>query len=215
MIAQYIDTPKLGINRKVAQTLSKKMAYNVIRTPEPTEQHRLVHTICSFLSREIADSLEYWSDQKLISKIGVQFFVDKANAEIDYLEDIYAKNTEQSVFRDDFNKSVGLCKKLAEKSVSKFQQDSDPMLVELLTTIYAIRFIENSVRFISWCVGKYPERNVLNKIGGKRKEVETLFLKRYAEVSNTKHFDFGRFNSVFDNVKTMTYKEFGTFVNEL
>ena len=215
MIAQYIDTPKLGINRKVSHLLSRKMAYNVIRTPETTEQHILVHSICSLLSREIADSLEWLSDKKLISKTGVQFFVDKANAEIDYLEEIYAKNNKKDVFIDDFNKAVGLCKKIAEKSVSKFQQERDPMLVEILTTIYAIKFIENSVRFISWCVGKYPEKNVLDKIGNKRKEVETLFLERYAEVSNTKGFDFNKFNNLFDNVKKMTHEEFGIFVNEL
>ena len=46
-------------------------------------------------------------------------------------------------------------------------------------------------------------------------DLQKLFMKQYAEVSNAKDFDFDRFNNTFKRIASMTNKEFTEYAKEL
>lgn len=214
MIAQYLETPQLKIHRPQT-TLFNRVKFKAIIPPKNTEAHVLNYHNITILSREIADSLMFLSENNIISKSKVKYFVDKADRDVDYLESLYRKNNKMDNIAHDFMLVIELFQGFARKSLSEFQIKSDKYLLDLLTVSYAMRYTLNTVSFISWAAGKKPNKTVENMVKSKLAEVEKVFTKRYSEVSNVKSFDFNRYHSVFEKIKGMNHKEFTAFAEEI
>lgn len=204
---QFLNSTPVQYKRVHVELLKPK-SYNLITTPKINQSHSLNHQIMTFLSRDIADTIQDLFDKKLISNTGLEYFKKRADGDVDYMEGVYRKRDKITSFSDDFFRVQNFFTDLTEKSLSEFQRREDPLLAEILNTIYAIRFINNNVAFVSWAVGKLPDENVQKVMIKKRNELETLFMERYSKVSNLKAFDFNRYQPLFEKLKKMTYADF-------
>ena len=220
---QYFTTPKLQVQKADWQTAVAKTVKEVLvkdfmaknQRVKEQECHRLNHIIVTFLSREIADSLLVLSERNLISAKDMKYFEKLASADNDFIENGYRKSGAIQRLGDDFMMVVSVFNSLATKSLSEFQAKSNPLLVEILTLIYAIKHIEVVVPILCSVIGRLPQKNVMRILKEKITDLQKLFMKQYAEVSNAKDFDFDRFNNTFKRIASMTNKEFTQYANEL
>lgn len=220
---QYFTTPKLHINtanfeKAVMQTTKKVLVKSFIAKNKPIEEkecHRLNHVIVTFLSLEIASSLLVLSERRIISAKDVKYFDKLAGNDVDYIENGYRKAGQIEHFTKDFERVVNTFNTLAAKSVSEFQAKSDPVLVDLLALIYEIKHIQTAIPILCRVVGKVPMPNTMRILREKILELESAFMKRYAEVSNSRTFDFNRFQKTFVRIAGMTNKEFTEFTEQL
>lgn len=220
---QFFTTPKLQIQKanweqSVIKTAKEVLVKDFLAKNKPIKEqecHRLNHIIVTFLSREIADSLLVLSERRLISTKDISYFEKLASADNDYIENGYRKSGAIKSLGDDFMMVVGVFNSLATKSLSEFQAKSNPMLVEILSLIYAIKHIKVVVPILCAVIGRLPQKNVERILNEKISELQNLFLKQYSEVSNAKDFDFNRFNNSFQRIASMTNKEFTQYANEL
>lgn len=220
---QYFTSPKMKIKqanweKSVMQTAKKVLIKDFTdKHPKIQEKecHRLNHIIITFLSREIADSLLVLSERKLISTKDIKYFEKLASADNDFIENGYRKSGAIKRLGEDFTMVVGMFNKLAEKSLSKFQTESNPMLVEILSLIYGINHIKVVVPILCSVIGRLPQKNVERILNEKITELQYLFLKQYGEVSNAKDFDFDRFQNTFIRISEMTNNEFTQYAKEL
>lgn len=118
-------------------------------------------------------------------------------------------------YANDFAMVIGVFNNLSKKSLSEFQMASNTLLVEILSLIYAIKHIQVVVPILCRVVGKLPVPNTMRIINEKITELQNLFMKQYAEVSNAKSFDFDRFQKTFHRIAEMTTKEFTQYAKEL
>ena len=220
---QYFTTPKLQVQKadwetSVAKTVKEVLVKDFMakhQSVKEQECHRLNHIIVTFLSREIADSLLVLSERNLISAKDMKYFEKLASADNDFIENGYRKSGAIQRLGDDFMMVVGVFNSLATKSLSEFQAKSNPLLVEILTLIYAIKHIEVVVPILCSVIGRLPQKNVMRILNEKITDLQILFMKQYAEVSNAKDFDFDRFNNTFKRIASMTNKEFTEYAKEL
>lgn len=220
---QYFTTPKLQIKKSdweksVMKTAKEVLVKDFLAKNQPIKEqecHRLNHIIVTFLSREIADSLLVLSERNLISAKDMKYFEKLASADNDFIENGYRKSGAIQRLGDDFMMVVGVFNSLATKSLSEFQAKSNPLLVEILTLVYAIKHIEVVVPILCSVIGRLPQKNVMRILNEKITDLQKLFMKQYAEVSNAKDFDFDRFNNTFKRIAAMTNKEFTQYAKEL
>ena len=220
---QYFTTPKLKVQKadwekSVIKTAKEVLVKDFLAKNQPIKEqecHRLNHIIVTFLSREIADSLLVLSERKLISTKDIKYFEKLASADNDFIENGYRKSGVIQRLGDDFMMVVGVFNSLATKSLSEFQAKSTPLLVEILTLIYAIKHIEVVVPILCSVIGRLPQKNVMRILNEKITDLQKLFMNQYAEVSNAKDFDFDRFNNTFKRIASMTNKEFTQYAKEL
>lgn len=220
---QYFTTPKLQLQpanfeKAVMQTTKKVLVKSFIAKNKPIDEqecHRLNHIIVTLLSLEIASSLLVLSERRIISAKDVKYFDKLAGNDVDYIENGYRKAGQIEHFTKDFELVVNTFNTLAAKSVSEFQAKSDPVLVDLLALIYGIKHIQTAIPILCRVVGKVPMPNTMRILREKILELEAAFMKRYAEVSNSRTFDFNRFQKTFVRIAGMTNKEFTEFTEEL
>lgn len=220
---QYFTTPKLQLQpanfeKAVMQTTKKVLVKNFLAKNQPIDEqecHRLNHIIVTLLSLEIASSLLVLSERRIISAKDVKYFDKLAGNDVDYIENGYRKAGQIEHFTKDFERVVNTFNTLALKSVSEFQAKSDPMLVDLLALIYEIKHIQTVIPILCRVVGKVPQPNTMRILREKITEIEAVFMKRYAGVSNSKIFDFNRFQKTFVRIAGMTNKEFTEFTEGL
>jgi hypothetical protein len=220
---QYLNAPKLQIKKANWEKSVMKTAKEVLikdfkaqHAPiKEQECHRLNHVIVTFLSREIADSLLVLSERRLISTKDIKYFEKLASGDNDYIENGYRKSGAIQRLGDDFILVVGVFNSLAAKSLSEFQVKSNPMLVEVLSLIYQIKHIKVVVPILCAVIGRLPQKNVIRILNEKISELQALFMKQYAEVSNAKTFDFDRFQKTFQRIAGMTTKEFTEYAKEI
>lgn len=220
---QYFTAPKLQVQKasfekSVMQTTKKVLVKDFIaKYPQIKEKecHRLNHIIVTFLSREIADSLDVFAKRKLISNKDTKYFEKLANEDNDFIENGYRKSNQMESYGKDFMMVIEVFNNLSKKSLSEFQIASNPLLVDTLSLIYAIKHIQFVVPILCSVIGRLPEPNTMRIIKEKIAELQNLFMKQYAEVSNAKTFDFDRFQKTFQRIAGMTTKEFTQYANEL
>jgi hypothetical protein len=220
---QYFTAPKLIIQKanwekSIVQTTKKVLVKDFMakhKKIDEKECHRLNHVIVTFLSREIADSLDVFASRKLISGKDTKYFEKLANQDNDFIENGYRESNKMDHYANDFAMVIGVFNNLSKKSLSEFQIASNPLLVEILSLIYAIKHIQIVVPILCRVVGKLPVPNTMRIIKEKIAELQNLFMKQYAEVSNAKSFDFDRFQKTFQRIAGMTTKEFTQYANEL
>ena len=220
---QYFTSPKLTLKKanfekSVIETAKKILVKDFIakhKKIDEKECHRLNYVIVTFLSREIADSLLIFSERKLISTKDINYFEKLASADNDFISDGYRKNGSINRLGEDFEMVINTFNALSEKSLSDFQRNSNPLLSELLSVIYSMKHIQIVVPILCSVIGRIPELNTMRIIKEKITELQNLFMKQYAEVSNAKTFDFDRFQKTFQRIAGMTTKEFTQYANEL
>ena len=220
---QYFTAPKLQVQKanfekSILQTTKKVLVKDFIaKNPQIKEQecHRLNHIIVTFLSREIADSLDVFAKRKLISNKDTKYFEKLANADNDFIENGYRKSNQMESYGKDFMMVIEVFNNLANKSLSNFQIASNPLLVEILSLIYGIKHIQIVVPILCSVIGRVPVPNTMRIINEKIAELQSLFMKQYAEVSNDKTFDFDRFQNTFHRIAGMTTKEFTEYAKEI
>ena len=220
---QYFTSPKLKLKtanfeKSVIETTKKILIKDFIaKNPiiKEKECHRLNHVIVTFLSREIADSLDVFASRKLISGKDTKYFEKLANQDNDFIENGYRESNKMDHYANDFAMVIRVFNNLSKKSLSEFQMASNPLLVEILSLIYAIKHIQVVVPILCSVIGRLPEPNTMRIIKEKIAELQNLFMKQYAEVSNAKSFDFDRFQKTFQRIAEMTTKEFTEYAKDL
>ena len=220
---QYFTAPKLIIQKanwekSIVQTTKKVLVKDFMakhKKIDEKECHRLNHVIVTFISREIADSLLIFSERKLISTKDINYFEKLASADNDFISDGYRKSGAINRLGEDFEMVINTFNALSEKSLSDFQRKSNPLLSEILSVIYSMKHIQVVVPILCSVIGRLPEPNTMRIIKEKIAELQNLFMKQYAEVSNSKTFDFDRFQKTFQRIAGMTTKEFTEYANEL
>lgn len=203
----YLETPTVNYNT-AKLTINKRMSYNLIQTPKFDKRHGLNYQLITFISRDIADSLEYLYQKNLISSSHIEYFMKKANKDVDTMEYDYKRNGGEANFGNNFFIIQDFFNKLTNKSLSEFQRLEDPMLVHLLNCIYQIRFVLNNIAMVAWSEGRLPNKTITGLLEFKLNELEATFLNKYSNVSNKKSFDFSKFQYLFDNIKKMDYDQF-------
>ena len=188
----YLNPPKIDLKKPSVQ-----LHY--------TEAQMLNYSIICFLNRDIADNFEWIFKNKLIMSKDIKYFTKLADRDVNFLEGLYRKKNKMQDFEDDFYYTQAVFTNLANKDLSEFQR-KEKMIVEVLTTIYELRFIKNNLSSI--INSGVPEPNTMRILNEKLEELESVFLNLFSKVSNKKTFDFNKNKNFFDAIKSMKYDEF-------
>jgi len=188
----YLNPPKIDLKKPSAQ-----LHY--------TEAQTLNYTIICFLNRDIADNFEWIFENKLIMSKDIKYFTKLADRDVNFLEGLYRKKNKMQDFSSDFDYVQSIFTNLVNKDLSEFQR-KEKMIVEVLTTIYELRFIKNNLSSI--INSGVPEPNTMRILNEKLEELESVFLNLFSKVSNKKTFDFNKNKNFFDSIKSMKYEEF-------
>ena len=188
----YLNPPKIDLKKPSVQ-----LHY--------TEAQTLNYSIICFLNRDIADNFEWIFENKLIMSKDIKYFTKLADRDVNFLEGLYRKKNKMQDFEDDFYYTQAVFTNLANKDLSEFQR-KEKMIVEVLTTIYELRFIKNNLSSI--INSGAPEPNTMRILNEKLEELESVFLNLFSKVSNKKTFDFNKNKNFFDAIKSMKYDEF-------
>lgn len=205
IVTQFFESP----------TLKLKTRKDFRRNQELSEEIRMNYSIITLVTREISDIMSVYADRNIISKKDVAYFEKLANGDNDHLFELYQTHGFIKEASDDFVRVVEVFQALAKKSLSKYQAVSDPMLVEILATIYGIAYIQTAIPSVCASIGRIPESNTLRILTEKRAELEALFMQKYKNVSNIKIFDFAMFSNVYSQILKMNRKKFIEFYNSL
>ena len=188
----YLNPPKIDLKKPSAQ-----LHY--------TEAQTLNYSIICFLNRDIADNFEWIFENKLIMSKDIKYFTKLADRDVNFLEGLYRKKNKMQDFSSDFDYIQSIFTNLVNKDLSEFQR-KEKMIVEVLTTIYELRFIKNNLSSI--INSGVPEPNTMRILNEKLEELESVFLNLFSKVSNKKTFDFNKNKNFFDGIKSMKYAEF-------
>ena len=188
----YLNPPKIDLKKPSVQ-----LHY--------TEAQTLNYSIICFLNRDIADNFEWIFKNKLIMSKDIKYFTKLADRDVNFLEGLYRKKNKMQDFSSDFDYIQSIFTNLVNKDLSEFQR-KEKMIVEVLTTIYELRFIKNNLSSII-NLG-VPEPNTMRILNEKLEELESVFLNLFSKVSNKKTFDFNKNKNFFDAIKSMKYEEF-------
>ena len=188
----YLNPPKIDLKKPSVQ-----LHY--------TEAQTLNYSIICFLNRDIADNFEWIFENKLIMSKDIKYFMKLADRDVNFLFFLYRKKNKMQDFEDDFYYTQAVFTNLANKDLSEFQR-KEKMIVEVLTTIYELRFIKNNLSSI--INSGVPEPNTMRILNEKLEELESVFLNLFSKVSNKKTFDFNKNKNFFDAIKSMKYEEF-------
>lgn len=205
---QFLDPPKELINLKFKKAFERKK-------PEIKECHNLNYSIITFATREIADSLSVWAKRGLISLKDTAYFEKMADSDNDELFAIYKKYGRTDLVFDDFQRVVTLFQNLAKRSLSQFQIQAAPMLVDILAIIYSIQYIQVAIPELCFVMERMPQSNTMRIIREKESELQKLFMSLYQEVSNSKEFNFNIFKNMFSKIIKMTRNEYLTLTEEM
>ena len=188
----YLNPPKIDLKKPSVQ-----LNY--------TEAQTLNYSIICFLNRDIADNFEWIFKNKLIMSKDIKYFTKLADRDVNFLEGLYRKKNKMQDFSSDFDYIQSIFTNLVNKDLSEFQR-KEKMIVEVLTTIYELRFIKNNLSSI--INSGVPEPNTMRILNEKLEELESVFLNLFSKVSNKKTFDFNKNKNFFDAIKSMKYAEF-------
>ena len=188
----YLNPPKIDLKKPSVQ-----LHY--------TEAQTLNYSIICFLNRDIADNFEWIFENKLIMSKDIKYFTKLADRDVNFLEGLYRKKNKMQDFSSDFDYIQSIFTNLVNKDLSEFQR-KEKMIVEVLTTIYELRFIKNNLSSI--INSGVPEPNTMRILNEKLEELESVFLNLFSKVSNKKTFDFNKNKNFFDAIKSMKYDEF-------
>ena len=188
----YLNPPKIDLKKPSVQ-----LHY--------TEAQTLNYSIICFLNRDIADNFEWIFENKLIMSKDIKYFTKLADRDVNFLEGLYRKKNKMQDFSSDFDYIQSIFTNLVNKDLSEFQR-KEKMIVEVLTTIYELRFIKNNLSSI--INSGVPEPNTMRILNEKLEELESVFLNLFSKVSNKKTFDFNKNKNFFDAIKSMKYEEF-------
>lgn len=202
---QFINTP----------TIKLKSPKDFKPNREITEEIRLNYSIITLMTREISDTLSVYADKKIISNKDVAYFEKLANGDNDHLFDIYKKHGFIKEASDDFLRITAMFQSLAKRSLSQYQATAEPKLVEMLSVIYGMGYIQIAIPKICASIGRTPEANTFRIIKEKKKELENLFMHKYRNVSNQKVFDFSQFAGIVSKLLKMNRTKFIEFTDNL
>ena len=188
----YLNPPKIDLKKPSVQ-----LHY--------TEAQTLNYSIICFLNRDIADNFEWIFENKLIMSKDIKYFTKLADRDVNFLESLYRNKNKIKDFIADFEYTQAVFTNLVNKDLSEFQR-KEKMIVEVLTTIYELRFIKNNLSSI--INSGVPEPNTMRILNEKLEELESVFLNLFSKVSNKKTFDFNKNKNFFDAIKSMKYEEF-------
>ena len=188
----YLNPPKIDLKKPSIQ-----LHY--------TEAQTLNYSIICFLNRDIADNFEWIFKNKLIMSKDIKYFTKLADRDVNFFEGLYRKKNKMQDFEDDFYYTQAVFTNLVNKDLYEFQR-KEKMIVEVLTTIYELRFIKNNLSII--INSGVPEPNTMRILNEKLEELESVFLNLFSKVSNKKTFDFNKNKNFFDAIKSMKYDEF-------
>ncbi|MGK6342867.1 hypothetical protein ACMGDK_11545 [Chryseobacterium sp. DT-3] len=192
---QFFEIPKLILSKPVKKATVK-------------ECHTLNYHIITLLTREIVDSLLIFSEKKLISTKDLKYFEKLGNADNDFLFELYKKHGKQNFVYEDFTRVVDFFNKQSDKSLSEFQKSTDPLLKDILATIYELTFIKINITSVSLSLNKLPDSGIMKIVNEKIVELLDLFINRYQLVSNSKEFEFEKFVPIYKKIQKMDHKQF-------
>ena len=196
---QYLQAPKV----------------NFFKPPKPTpkENNFVTHEVVTLVTREVVDTLSVYAQEGLISSRDITYFESLCNKDNDSLFDSYKKNGDLNVISDIFDKTTTLFSKLADKSLSQYQKGAAPLLIEILKTIYGLRYIREVSLPLSLSVGKLPAKTPQEILSRKIADMEKLFMAEFSVVSNSKTFPFNQMDNVFRKMEKMNRKQYIEFLN--
>ena len=143
---QYFTAPKLQVQKanfekSILQTTKKVLVKDFIaKNPQIKEQecHRLNHIIVTFLSREIADSLDVFAKRKLISNKDTKYFEKLANADNDFIENGYRKSNQMESYGKDFMMVIEVFNNLVSNAI-KYNKMGGEIDISLRNKILTIK----------------------------------------------------------------------------
>lgn len=182
--------------------------------PKIEEKHNLNYSIVTTINIEVSATLLFLSEKGLISEKDLVYFEKMASEDYNHLCGLYKKHGKEDLVIGEYELLKNLFANYAKRSLSEFQRQSEPLLVDILATIYAIEYITIAIPKIIKVIGRIPERNTFRIIEEKREELKALFLKLYYPLTNYKTFDFGRFTKTFQNITEMDHNEFKQYIKQ-
>lgn len=172
------------------------------------EHHKLNYLLITLMSREVSDTLYEFAKLKIVTYEGLKNFDYLVNGDNDFLFTNKRHKGAIKQLSQDFQTTVDFFNNLANKCLSSFQIEMQPILTEILAIIFGIQYIQSAVPDLCSLEYKIPDAKQHKFLTQKIEELKVSFLKYYAEVSNAKTFDFDCYQKLFAEIRTMTYKAF-------
>ena len=201
---QFIETPKISL--RPIKALVKKQ--NI------TESHKLNYSIISFLNRELVDNLTLFVEKRIISNKDISFFTSRLDSDSDYFFGMGKKYNQEENMISDFFIVQNLFLSLGEKSLSNYQKTNAPILVDLVTCFFQLQFIIKVTPLLLASLGRISDKNMMRIVEEKSQEIQSAFMKVFVNYSNQKEFNFNQYDSLFEKIRHMGYKEFVKFAKE-
>ena len=201
---QFIETPKISL--RPIKALVKKQ--NI------TESHKLNYSIISFLNRELVDNLTLFVEKRIISNKDISFFTSRLDSDSDYFFGMGKKYNQEENMISDFFIVQNLFLSLGEKSLSNYQKTNAPILVDLVTCFFQLQFIIKVTPLLLASIGRISDKNMMRIVEEKSQEIQSAFMKVFVNYSNKKEFNFNQYDSLFEKIRHMGYKEFVKFAKE-
>ncbi|MFX1667865.1 hypothetical protein JZ968_06735 [Riemerella anatipestifer] len=183
-------------------------------SPKIEEKHNLNYTIVTTINAELTATLLFLSEKGLIQSKDLGYFEKLASEDYSHLCRLYKKHGKERYIIGEYETIKNLFYSYAERSISAFQKQSEPLLIDILSAIYTIEYISIAVPKIVKVMGRIPERKTFRIIEEKSKDLKNAFLKLYTPLSNQKSFDFNRFTEVFHLITEMNHNEFKNYINK-
>ena len=111
----------------------------------------------------------------------------------------------------DFFRVQNLFLSLGEKSLSNYQKTNAPILVDLVTCFFQLQFIIKVTPLLLASLGRVSDKNMMRIVEEKSQEIQSAFMKVFVNYSNKTEFNFNQYDSLFEKIRHMGYKEFVKF----
>jgi hypothetical protein len=177
-------------------------------------KHEFNYSVISLLNLDVIDALSVYAKKGIIKDKGLEVFEEKVNKDVNqYFEksSIFHKYNDVN---SDFDMIVNFFKKLSERCLSNYQKQSEPILQDLLTTIFQIEYMVYEIPILIACQNRTPAKKPFDYLKQKLEELKKAFMQVYVNYSNKKEFNFEIYKGVFSRMSNMGYKEFVKFAKE-
>ena len=195
---QFIETPKISL--RPIKALAKKQ--------DIQESHKLNYSIISFLNREVVDNLTLFVEQGIISNKDISFFTSRLDSDSDYFFGMGKKYNQEENMISDFFRVQNLFLSLGKKSLSNYQKTNAPILIDLVTCFFQLKYILKVTPLLLASIGRVSDRNMMRIVKEKSEELQKAFMRVFVNYSNKKEFNFNQYDSLFEKIRHMNYNDF-------
>lgn len=168
--------------------------------PQISDRTKMAYMVIGFVSQDLAFTLMDFLDDEIIQgkRRPVEKFTELTCKDMDELTALANERGHKKEFLDGLSVFILYFKELAEKSLSAYQKQNAPILIDLLTAIYEIRAIKICRPHICYSYKQQLNDKPMQFINEYEQKLTKKFNEIFKNYSNL-IFDFSKFDGELKN----------------